>query len=324
MSGPVFVTGAGFGVDAGELVGGRESARYPLVGEVIETCFGLSSLPENKSVEDLFQQSLDQKEAEPFERLSDMIMAADHYITPYLSVGGEYEENPYRQFLAAHPAAPILTFNYDSLPEILLLSEGVWRPEDGFGLPVAAELAPNLVRPPELPDVSTRQVLHLHGTFMVYPSTFFVEHRPGREIDLIRQRDEPTFLFDPDVLSGGFFPFERIPPGPSYQGTAERVIAPVPNKAEGLKGEFIVRVHNRALAVLGSADVVAWIGFSFNEHDARSFDHLLRAAEHVPQLIVDPDAEEIVSRLQGTYSTLTLRPVEMGFHAWVNGGYPGL
>ena len=72
MSGPVFVTGAGFGVDAGELVGGRESARYPLVGEVIETCFGLSSLPEDKSIEDLFQQSLDQKEAEPFERLSDM------------------------------------------------------------------------------------------------------------------------------------------------------------------------------------------------------------------------------------------------------------
>jgi len=56
---------------------------------------------------------------------------------------------------------------------------------------------------------------------------------------MLRFNKEPDFIFDPDKLGHCFFPFERVPPSLGFKYVEERVIAPVPNKAKGLKGEFI-------------------------------------------------------------------------------------
>lgn len=325
MADPVFITGAGFGVDAGACVGDREAARYPLVGDLLDACFDLPEAPAGQSVEDLFQQAINTRNRGPLEQFAQLLQAADHYLTPHLSPGGYCEANPYRTFLDDfREGNPLLTFNYDSLLELLLLRLGRWRPEDGYGVEVSAKIEPRLVEPPQLPATSSIAVLHLHGTFCVYPSTFFIERKPGRELDLIRHRDEPEFLFDPDMLGNDFFPFRRIQPGRSYRGVLERVIVPIPNKAEGLKGDFVVRMHDQATSAIRAANCVVWIGYSFNEHDTESFSHLLRAGSSAPHVIVDPTAEELVSRLSASYATQRFEPVPLGFAEWVAKSYPGL
>ncbi len=217
-----FLLGAGFGVDAASEAGNPivagDPARYPLVSDLGRMCFGLETLPPEKSIEELFQASIAAGDLKPIMTLYDLLMEADDSITPRLCSDGGHSDNVYLRFLKDFPSAPLLTFNYDSLLELLLLSLRSWRPDDGYGVAVKLGSAPIQDRS-LVPERSVRPVLHLHGTLCVYPVISHIE--PGRRSgpNMLRLKDAPTFCFDPDVLVHCFSPFRRVQPGHSYTPT---------------------------------------------------------------------------------------------------------
>ena len=321
----VFLLGAGFSVDAATAAGnpifdGRR-VRYPLVADLLEPCFGLKSLPPQRSIEQLFQASIDSGDHGPTERLYDQVMEADYNIAQRLRPDGSHPDNIYLRFFRDFATEPLLTFNYDSLVELLLLGLRRWRPEDGYGIRVQSQLAP--VDPSTVAEQSVRCVLHLHGSLCVYPESSYIEHRPGNEFDMLRRRNDPIFLFDPDALGHCFFPFEGISPGHSYAHVAERAIAPVPDKAEGLNGEFIKAMYQRAKAAVRSADQFVVIGYSFNPHDRASYEALLAAAEELTVVLVGPDASHLAPRMREVYPRLRWQEVSSSFRDWVQQGYQG-
>lgn len=325
----VFLLGAGFDCDATCEAGqtkpfpsGRPP-RYPLVSDLLDICFGLDALPPEKSVEDLFQDSIKNRDRKPLEVLYEVLMEADYYITPHLKRGGSHADNIYIKFLRDFPNAPLLTFNYDSLPEILLLAERAWSPFDGYGVQVQAHT--KKIRNGSQPlESSLRPILHLHGSLCVYPSIFYIEKRPAHEPDLLQFDLPPDFLFDPDAIGHCFSPFERIPPGVTYTHVSDRVIAPVPNKAEGLNGVFIKAVYDQATRFLSAAGQIISIGYSFNRHDMLSYRQLLSAASKKDVLLVAPEAKTLITRLSNEYHDIRWAAQNMSFKEWVNNGHPGI
>lgn len=127
-SGIVFLTGAGFVYDAASEAGNPTGSdgklvSYPLVSDLLQPCFGIANLPQGKSVEDLFQESFERGDQRPLEILCDMLSEADYYIASKLAERGGHENNIYRKFLRDFPDSPFLTYNNDSLVEILSIPE---------------------------------------------------------------------------------------------------------------------------------------------------------------------------------------------------------
>ncbi len=325
----VFLLGAGFSIDAASEAGdpmalsSEQPARYPLAHELLNICFGMDDLPSGKSIEDLFQDCIDKGERHPLDTLYKTLMEADYCITPCLKRGGTHEDNAYRKFLKDFPKVPLLTFNYDSLPEILLLGERSWRPEDGYGVRVQAEIRP-VQDETLIVDSSIRPVLHLHGSLCVYSATYNIERRPGSEPDMLQFKSEPDFLFDPDTLGHCFFPFDRAPTGITYTYVPDRVIAPVPNKAEGLKGEFTAAVYSQAAGFLTTASQIVAVGYSFNPNDRASYGPLLATASDRSILVVVPDADPLIERLTHEHPDIQWEAERLSFREWVSNGYPGI
>jgi hypothetical protein len=142
---PIFLLGAGFNADAkgqaGPIYGesmyiGRHEIQcsYPLVGELASVCFGLSAPPSDRSIEELFQESIDARNLEPVKRLLDTLSKADYHIAEQLSCPGA--SNCYSAFFDRFARSHFLTFNYDSLADLFLLRRERWFPHDGYGVPV--------------------------------------------------------------------------------------------------------------------------------------------------------------------------------------------
>lgn len=325
----VFLLGAGFNCDATSEASKIKPApsghqpRYPLVSDLLHVCFGLDVLPVGKSIEDLFQDCVENRDRKPLENLYKLLMEADYYITPHLRSGRNNSDNIYMKFLRDFSKSPLLTFNYDSLPEILLLSDSSWCPLDGYGVQMQAHTR-KIRRGSQPKEVSRRPVLHLHGSLCVYPSTFYISKQPEGTANLLKFDSPPQFIFDPDAIGNLFFPFERIPPGVTYTHVSDRVIAPVPNKAEGLNDAFINAVYDRAISFLKEADQIISIGYSFNEHDSVSYGPLLTSVSNKNFLIVAPDAESSIERLSEEYPDIQWSKKQMTFKEWVNNEYPGI
>ena len=142
----------------------QHSIGYPLIADVLKLCFGVDALPTGKSVEDLFADAQQGGNYEPMEVLVERLMEADYRIAQKLATSTP--SNPYREFFKAFSDAQILTFNYDSLPEIFLSQQGRWHPEDGYGVPVRTELAFGMTPAPDAR--SSSRVTHLHGSACVF------------------------------------------------------------------------------------------------------------------------------------------------------------
>lgn len=136
---------------------------YPLVCDVARLCFAVDRPPANKSIEVLFSEALERHDYTPVEKLADRLMDADHYVAAQLA-DPQKPTNCYREFFERFTGSHFLTFNYDSLPEMLLFRMGRWFPHDGYGAPVQAELPPGQVE--YAARKSTSLVLHLHGLFV--------------------------------------------------------------------------------------------------------------------------------------------------------------
>ena len=322
----LFLLGAGFNVDAASearnpraLSSGRP-AKYPLVNELIKSCFGMDTVPPDKSIEDLFQDSIDKDKRGSLKTLYDMLMEADYYISPYLKKGGSQQDNVYTKFLRDFPKAPLLTFNYDSLPEILLLAEGTWNPEDGYGVPVQVSYpSAKIINKYK----SLRPVIHLHGSLCVYSVAFDLKRQDESGIDMLKYKKEPDFIFDPDRLGNCFVPFKPALHF-GYKNVLGRVIAPIPNKAKGLKKDFIKSIYRKAAEFLHSVVQIIVIGYSFNKYDHVSYAPLLAEAACRKILVVAPNADNMVKRLSKEHPCIQWKASSWSFRDWVINDYPGI
>lgn len=321
MSNILFILGAGFNFDARANVSGTMYS-YPLLQDLVQKCFQMSAPPTDKSIEQLFQEALESRNNEPFQHLSDLLMEADYYIGQEFTKDATEPGNPYWHFLEHFPDSHFLTFNYDCLVEMLLFRLGRWRPDDGYGVPVRAELE-DLITRPALPEKSKNFVLHLHGTFCVYPIEFYLRQDNRGSIEWITPVEPAQFVFDPDSVAHRFFPFRRILPGPSYEYPPQRVIAPIPNKAPELTREFIQGTYAAALDQLKRGDTVVAIGYRFSRYDRESYDRILKTITErsLRLVIVSPSASQIAANLE---SELRIRstPLPIGFKNWAEIGFP--
>lgn len=318
----IFILGAGFNFDAASEAGYRkplpvseELACYPLAPDLLTICFDMEKLPNNiKSIEELFQDSINRGDLELLTKLYNYLMELDYCIayesiTPHLKPGAKHYNNVYVKFLRDFKESPLITFNYDSLPEIILFAEGSWFPKDGYGVPVQVKRRP--FRKGTTPDErSLRHVLHLHGSLCVNTKNLWPE-----------SDTESEFQFDAEKLGKCFFPFLRGDNG-SFIPVEYRVIAPIPNKSEGLKGAFIKEVYDRAVEFLISANQIVVIGYSFNPYDCDSYTRLLVAMAGKPVLLITPDADSLKKRLAYEYPNIHWEAEKQYFKDWVKSGYP--
>jgi hypothetical protein len=317
-----FIIGAGFNQDAAAYGYGT---RYPLVTDLARECFEGPVDPDH--VEEAFQTALSHqpyREDHPLEKLRYLIMRADEKIGPELCRCVDDAVNPYVAFLRKFVSAAFLSFNYDVLLELLLFRLGAWRPEDGFGVPVRARLklpggGASCSPVDGLPDRSITSVLHLHGSYSINPREFdFVQRSAGatNRID-IQAREEPSFDFDHYL----FPPFAPLNPDLGYVPRMSRVMAPVPDKAEGLKGVFVHAVRQKAIGALQRSSRVAAIGYRFNEHDRGSYRPLLEAIAGGSILVVSPDADDSVRHLVSEHPKISWTPLTLTFAEWAARGF---
>src|SRR5262245_58166753 len=105
---------------------------------IIGAGFGLATIPDGVSIEQLFEDAIKAKDQRPIDQLYDLLMGADYFLGMGLCCG--QVTNSYLTFLERFRDSHFLTFNYDSLVEILLFHLRRWRPEDGYGMSVEAGL----------------------------------------------------------------------------------------------------------------------------------------------------------------------------------------
>ncbi len=323
---PLFLLGAGFNADAKSEVDTSEGWGYPMVSELGNICFGIDTIPEGKSIEDLFQEALESNDDEPVKKLTYKLMEADYYITcKFLKdLEAQGSSGSYARFFQHFDKSHFLTFNYDSLPEILLASLERWYPHDGYGMNVEAGFKS---RKKDLGNFhSTSLVLHLHGTLCVYASAYERE----RYSAYLKFLDKPTFVFDPDAIGNRFPKFERIPPKLGFKMPEKRFIAPIPNKAKLAQPQFadeiqvfVEATYAKALELIrNSNSPLVTIGYSFNPHDHSSFDPLLMNAREV--IIISPDAKDIKCRLSQQYLKVCFKALPYRFAEWVSHDFDGL
>lgn len=298
--------GAGFNRDAAaeaELCNNRYG--YPLVKELAKLCFGLADVPSDSSIEQLFDNEIDKNNWSALEHLSHTLMGADYYVASSLA---QSDTNAYKTLLKKFPDSSFLSFNYDSLLEILLFNLKRWLPNDGFGVTVKANLPQPRCGNYYLPKQSQNKVLHLHGSLCIYTNDA-----------------QSEFIFDPDTISNCFRPYERIPPViGAYRPIAQRVIAPIPNKAAGLKDAFIKQVYDRASQMVRDTQIIIAIGYSFNVHDRDSYKDILHAARGRSQIVlVCPDATELKTRLKSEEPEIEWLGIPQTFADWINNGCHG-
>lgn len=257
----VFLLGAGFNADvnaeAGPIYGhsihiGEHQIQctYPLLADLPEICFRNGPFPSNTSIERLLAEAQAVGQQDPLKRLARAIMRTDYYLVPEIT--RQDSNNCYMRFFDRFKKAQFLTFNYDSLVEASLFLQGLWFPEDGYGVPVLADRS-GAGQPS---DRSNSLVLHLHGTFCLYISDHQFIDSTGCGVEWYEDVSPPRYVFDPDSISKLFRPYLRTMPTFGYEPIENRVIAPVPDKTIGLQKAFVDRIYQRAKELLECADVL--------------------------------------------------------------------
>jgi hypothetical protein len=333
---PLFLLGAGFGADAGAIVGPIEaqsiyigkyrfSCAYPLVRDLPRVCFPSAAPPVPVTeVEAKLADSLRAGNHEPVDRLCEELSKADYYLAPKL-VGWPDRPNAYAKFFSDFPGCSYATYNYDAFVEFALFRLGRWSPHDGFGVEVAVDVG-FTAEPYELRG-SESLVLHLHGTYLVYAYQHQFSTPDRHDVQWMERFETSKFAFDPHALGNLFYPCERYMAGLAYSfQLPERVVAPVPNKASALAADFVRRVRQTATALAADGRDLVAIGYAFGETDTESYSSLLNAANtaRARVVVVAPEATATVQRLQPRHPMIIWSAQDFRFSDWVERGYPGL
>lgn len=318
--GPAFLIGAGFDADAWVDVDELgETVKYPLGSDLAQIAFGRDLDPNGPSIEEWFQEALDTGNGTPLAKMCEALLKADYYVSDGLL---KTTSNPYALFVEKFPESDFLTYNYDGLLEILLLHRQRWTPGDGFGVRVQADNSASLRTATR--TTSDQLVVHLHGSLYVYPRESDLSAPDDAGVQWITMRKNAEFVFDPDSTVLRFVPFGRPPMDHNYEGTHERIIAPIPKKTKDLAKEFITLSYQKAQSVVQRADRIVCIGYNFNSADRDSYAPILAGAKTrgLPITIVSPSARAITSQIEGEIG-LDIESYSGTFAEWVGDGYPG-
>jgi hypothetical protein len=334
MGNPLFLLGAGFNKDAGREAGlvnlhsmyghYQKKFEYPLASDLLEICFGKEAMRKGMSVEESFAEALEEKNYGPLNSLCDTLMECDYRLIPLLLPDGVNQNNCYVKFFNRYKGSSFLTFNYDSLPEVFLHRMGQWYPHDGYGVPVKVETQLR-TKNNDLAHKSSSLVLHLHGSLCIFTSDFDLIPTNDPRFKEIKLRKNPDYFFDPESISL-LFPAYRTPfTMTGYVPIELRVIAPIPNKVEGLKQKFISDGYSRAIQLISETDKLIAIGYDFSPLDKASYVRLLLKLSNQdrPQvLLVGPNASLIEKRLIKDYPQIKWLSVSKNFKSWVEAGFP--
>ena len=313
MSTPVFLIGAGFDADAGGEVHDAGNLQYPLLSDL--SSFFLNFDPKLSSIEERFSEAIQAHDLEPLEALCERLMDADFHVGGRLRDGEPAANNAYLDFLKYFSTASFLTFNYDSLLEILLFSLKRWCPNDLYGVSTNAVSSSR--------SQALTEILHLHGSFCIWPHEFEMTPSGQGTLPMLRRKVPPDFVFEPDVLSALFPGYECSVSKWNYRHPGDRIIAPIPNKAQGLSQSFIKSTYKRAGEILATTENIIAIGYSFNPHDRASYEPLLTATTRGTRFIlITPDACNIQARLRREYSKYRWQAVPLTFREWANKRFP--
>jgi hypothetical protein len=323
----VFILGAGFSAAANSYLRLDElpdAKPYPLVGDIGRECFG-PGYDLTQGVENSFAEAMARNDPVPVNNLVDLIQTADHYVGRHAA---DDDQSIFLSLVRAFPGVAFLTFNYDSLLELVLVRRNLWTPYDGFGAQAQADLMFQ-GRTERCYQKSTIRVLHLHGSLCLYAKEWDVDRKQGDPIAEFKLKELPEFIFDPNALakdfhSGDCYYYMKGQQDLSYCLPYERVIVPVPSKAPSLMQGFIQEIYKAAEQLLAKAERLIAIGYRFSECDLDSYERLLRSfaiIEGNPAFIINRSAQDIVQRMKYRYPKIAWFPVSSTFEMWAAGGF---
>src|SRR5206468_396185 len=105
------------------------------------------------------------------------------------------------------------------------------------------------------------------------------------------------------------------------------VIAPIPDKSQGLKHAFIQKSFAAALSFVRRAGVLIALGYSFHPYDCASYNLILKTLVQTKErtlFIVSPQAEELAKQILAEYTGLKVHPIEKTFKAWAMDSFRGI
>jgi len=321
---PWFVLGAGFNVSAASEAWASQNnsqpgLAYPLVSDLWEICFPGKPRQLDRSIEEAFAEALRSANQQPVLDLCQHLFRCDYYIAGALRDG----QNCYRDFLQRFHGSDFLTYNYDSLVEILLVRLGAWSPVDGYGITVQVGRDPVAIPPPVGRSLS--KVFHLHGSLVLHTETATYTRSERGAIAWRNELTTPRVDFDPSSLGGLFWPYSATR-RTARERRPERVAPPVPDKSEFLTGAFAEMTLPVACDAVAGAKTLVAIGYSFSEHDQASYRPILERFSRGGGrrlVIVSPDATQVAGCLQKTIG-INVEPIPLGLAAWVSARYPGI
>ena len=142
---------------------------------------------------------------------------------------------------------------------------------------------------------------------------------PVAGVTQLIRRAEPLYAFDSDSISHCFPRYRRVMSPTGHVRIDERIIAPVPDKSEGLKEAFMRESYAKAHAMVRQAGSLIAIGYSFNPYDRVPYGPVLRAlgqSDDRSLIIISPHARELARRISVEYPELKVQPVEKAFGRW--------
>jgi len=201
----------------------------------------------------------------------------------------------------------VITFNYDSTLERVLLRQGKWSPRDGYGFDLEFQKSQFDATPLVL-NRSAIKILHLHGATGWYSKPVFrVEPQSGSGGAVSRDEFTPAPLETPISLDNHFLCLLGVAgvdaslPTPRYE---EDQILLRPSFLKDYERPYqnpFPELWRKAGEALRQADEVFVIGYSLPPDDAPALTLFLASCDKQKARIVNQSVEDS-SRLRGLIS----------------------
>ena len=171
------------------------------------------------------------------------------------------------------PGDAVITFNYDSTLERVLLEERKWSPCDGYGFEVALQ---KMCLGPPVPefDLSSIKVLHLHGAVGWYPNSTSSQD-PRVSLGPIFLRDLGIHAVD-----------ASMPTNPPENHT--KLLQP--SFLKTYDDPVFVRLWKAAAEALRKADEIVVIGYSLPKADSAALTLFLTNSDRAKVRIVNSNS----------------------------------
>jgi len=196
------------------------------------------------------------------------------------------------------PGDAVITFNYDSTLERVLLDEKKWSPCDGYGFAVALQ---KMFLGPPVPefDLSSMKVLHLHGAVGWYRNSS-ASQEPCLSLG-------PIFLRDLGINAVD----ASMPTNPPTEHT--RLLQP--SFLKTYDDPIFVWLWKAAAEALRKADEIVVIGYSLPKADSAALTLFLTNSDRAKVRIVNSDPDDNY-RLRQLLSNDPLSPPQC-FEDWL-------